>query len=88
MPCHGGGVYLYEVNATAVGLAGAGCAARADDTTTKARGVLEEKVAINNPEPSLDDGLLTLDYNDSSVQLDLGLLFERSSLVSGCKANG
>ncbi len=33
-PCHGGGVYLYEVNATEVGLAGAGWAARADDATT------------------------------------------------------
>ncbi len=34
VPCHGGGVYLYEVNATEVGLAGAGWAARADDAST------------------------------------------------------
>ncbi len=37
--CHGGGVYLYEVNATEVGLADAGWAARADDAAT----------AITNP---------------------------------------
>lgn len=30
VPCYGGGVYLYEVNATEVGMAGAGWAARAD----------------------------------------------------------
>ena len=34
VPCYGGGVYLYEVNATEVGMAGAGWAARADDAST------------------------------------------------------
>jgi long-chain fatty acid transport protein len=34
IPCYGGGLYLYEVNATEVGLAGAGWAARADDAST------------------------------------------------------
>ncbi len=196
VPCHGGGVYLYEVNATEVGLAGAGWAARAEDATTVftnpagmmriegrefeamlmpiylqvdfeqnsnttvsggskdasdwlpggglnyvrriddksawgisvggafglgvdygdewagryyltevrlqavgiqpsyarrvsdrvsigaglflLNGVLEEKVAINNPEPGLGDGLLNIDDNDFSVQLNLGMLFEAS----------
>ncbi len=197
VPCHSGGVYLYEVNATEVGLAGAGWATRADDATTVftnpagmiriegreyeamlmplylhvdfeennnttvsggskdasswlpggsfnyvrqideksawgvsvggafglgvdygddwvgryyvsevtlqafgvqptyARrvsdrvsigagvfllaGILEEKIAINNPEPGLGDGLLKIDDNDFSVQLNLGLLFEASA---------
>jgi len=41
-------------------------------------GVLDQKAAINNPEPGLGDGQLTLDDEDISVQLNLGLLFEAS----------
>ena len=35
VPCQGGGLYLFEVNATEVGLAGAGWAARADDDVNR-----------------------------------------------------
>lgn len=41
-------------------------------------GILDQKIAINNPEPGLGDGRLTLDDEDFSVQLNLGLLFEVS----------
>lgn len=39
-------------------------------------GIFDEEVAVNNINPSLQDGQLKLDDNDWSTQFNLGLLFE------------
>lgn len=39
-------------------------------------GVLDEKIAINNPEPGFADGKLEIDDTDVSYQVNLGFLYE------------
>jgi len=76
-----GRYYIDEVTLQAVGLQPAFAYKVSDKLSLGAGivflyGLVDETVAVNNPEPGLGDGKLVLDDKDLSFQFNLGLLYE------------